>query len=77
MKFLRNLLLASAVTVLSFGATQAFAQQEVDPDHFDQPAAAKQAAKLPSLKAKTHTHANGKTNIASKRARQHHTRATA
>jgi len=65
-----------AVAAVSFSTTQVFAQQEVDPDHYDQPLAAKPAAKAPARGVTAH-HANGKVNVASKRAKQHHSRATA
>jgi len=76
MKSLRNLVLMLAIAAVSFSATQAFSQQEIDPDHYDQPLAAKPAAKAPAHKV-TAQHANGKVNVASKRAKQHHSRATA
>jgi len=72
MKSLRNLVLMLAVAAVSFSATQAFSQQEVDPDHFDQPI----AARAPAHKVTAH-HAYGKSNVASKRAKQHHARVTA
>jgi hypothetical protein len=74
MKTLRTTLLALMVATVSFSATQAFAQQEVDPDHFDQPAA---KAVAPSHKASVHHHANARASIASKHSKQRHTRVTA
>ena len=73
MKSLRNLVLMLAVAAVSFSATQAFSQQEVDPDHYDQPI----AAKAPVHKVASQRHAYGKSNVASKRAKQHHSRVTA
>jgi hypothetical protein len=77
MKSLRNLVLTLAVAAVSFSTTQAFSQQEVDPDHFDQPIAAKPAAKAPAHKVTAHHHAYGKPNVASKRGKQRRSRATA
>ena len=73
MKTLRTTFLALIVATVSFSATQAFSQQEVDPDHFDQPTATKVAA--PQHKASTHAHA--RTKMASKHSKQHSTRTTA
>jgi hypothetical protein len=70
------MILTLAVAAVSFNATQAFSQQEVDPDHYDQPVAAKPAVKAPVHKVAASNHAQGRT-VASKRAKQHHTRATA
>ena len=77
MKSLRNLILTLAVAAVSFSATQAFSQQEVDPDHYDQPVAAKSAAKAPAHTLTAQHHAYGKTTVASKRGKQHRSRATA
>jgi len=44
MKALRMLVLMLAVGVFPVFLMQAHGQQEVDPDHFDQPLAAKQSA---------------------------------
>jgi len=77
MKSLRTMVLMLAVAAVPFSAMQAVAQQEVDPDHFDQPVAAKQAAKAPAHKLSAQNHANGRTSLASKHAKQHHSHATA
>jgi hypothetical protein len=57
------------VTAVLFSAKQGFSQQEVDPDHYDQPAATKSASAV--KKSATHHYANGKTNLASKHAKRH------
>jgi hypothetical protein len=77
MKSLRNLVLMLAVAAVSFGTTKAFAQQEVDPDHYDQPAAAKSVAKAPAHKVTAQHHAYGQANLVSKRGKQHRSHATA
>ena len=73
MKFLRTLTLALVAAAVSFSAEQAFCQQEVDPDHYDQPV----AAKSPSHKITAKHKAQGKTKIASKHGKKHHSQATA
>lgn len=55
MKSLRMLVLTLAVGVFPVSLMQAHGQQEVDPDHFDQPAAAK--ANVYTLKAQKNHHA--------------------
>jgi len=60
-----------------FSATLAFCQQEVDPDHFDQPVAAKAAVKAPARKVTAQHHAQGAANLASKRTKQHRSHAAA
>jgi hypothetical protein len=77
MKTLRMTVLMLAVAAVSFSTTQAFSQQEVDPDHYDQPLAAKPAAKAPAQKVSASNHAKGHATLASKRSKQHHTHATA
>ena len=77
MKSLRTVVLMLAVAAVPFSATMAFGQQEVDPDHFDQPVAAKAAAKAPAHKVTAQHHAQATTNLASKRAKQHRSHATA
>jgi hypothetical protein len=77
MKSLRALVLMLAIAAVSFNATQAFSQQEVDPDHYDQPVAAKPAAKAPVNKVSTGNHARGHKNLASKRSRQRHSHVAA
>jgi hypothetical protein len=76
MKSLRSMVLLVAVASVSFTAQQAFAQQEIDPDHFDQPVATKPVAKAPAHKATAQSHAQARTNIATKHAKQHHSQAT-
>ena len=44
MDLLREIALLLAVAAISLSGTLAFAQQEVDPDHFDQPVAQTQKA---------------------------------
>ena len=77
MKSLRTLALMLAVAAVSFSAKQSFAQFEVDPDHFDQPAVAKAAAKAPTHKVTAHHSAHAKANLASGHAKQHRSHATA
>ena len=55
MKSLRMLVLMLALGVLPAFLMQAYGQQEVDPDHFDQAPAAKPAVHTP--KAQTNHHA--------------------
>ena len=69
MKSIRTMLLVFVVTVVPFTAQRALAQQEVDPDHFDYPAAAKPAALAHSNKAAGHHHARSNANLASKQAK--------
>lgn len=77
MKFLRTLTLALVAAAVSFSAEQAFCQQEVDPDHYDQPIAAKSLVKSPSHKNTTQHKAHGKTSIASKSTKKHRSHTTA
>jgi hypothetical protein len=56
------------ITLVSL-AGPAFAQQEVDPDHFDQPAATRPAAKAPIKSSAAHKHVNGKANAANHHAK--------
>ncbi len=77
MKSLRMIVLMLAVAAVPFSAKPAFSQQEIDPDHFDGPVAAKPAAKAPARKVTAHYQAEGKANPASKHAKQHHSHATA
>ncbi len=63
MKSLRFLMLLLAVAMVPLFAARAYAQQEVDPDHFDQPAAKAVASKSHHPKmvaARHHAHANAK-----------------
>ena len=61
MKSLRTMILMFAVAVVSFSALPAFSQQEVDPDHFDQPVASKSVAKSASHKTVAQHAKHGKT----------------
>jgi hypothetical protein len=76
MKTLRMTVLMLAVAAVSFSSTQAFSQQEVDPDHYDQPVVAKPAVKAPVHKVAA-SNTQGHTHLASKRTKQRHARATA
>lgn len=68
MNFLRGTCLLLTLTLVSLAAP-AFAQQEVDPDHFDQPAAAKAVVKAPVRTATAHKQLRGKTNAANHHAK--------
>jgi len=61
---------------VSFSAQQSFGQQEVDPDHFDQPAATK-VAKAPTHKNTASHVSHHKTQLANKHAKQHRAHPTA
>jgi len=61
MKSLRTMILMFAVAVVSFSALPAFSQQEVDPDHYDQPIASKPVAKSASHKVAAQHAKRGKT----------------
>ena len=75
MKLLRALILTLVAAAVFFSTEQAFCQQEIAPDHFDQPAAGNPSAKSPSPKAKHND--RGKANMAGKRSKKHHAHATA
>jgi hypothetical protein len=67
MQFLRKAALVIAMAGVSIGAQCAFAQQEVDPDHYDQPvarAATKAPAKAATHKSAAVRHPQGKANAA-------------
>jgi hypothetical protein len=68
MNFLRGTCLLLTISLVSLGAP-AFAQQEVDPDHFDQPATAKAAVKAPVHTATAHKQVHAKTSAANHRAK--------
>ena len=72
MKSLRTMVLMLAVAIVSFGALPAFSQQEVDPDHFDQPVVSKPVAKSAAHKASVRHNRQGKTQ-ASRAAKRHTT----
>jgi len=65
MKSLRMFVLILAVGAWSPFLLQAHAQQEVDPDHFDQPAAAQVNANTPKAQA------NHRATAANHQAREH------
>jgi hypothetical protein len=68
LNFLRGTCSLLPTTPVSLGAP-AFAQQEVDPDHFDQPAATKPAVEAPVQSATAHKQVRGNTNAANRRAK--------
>lgn len=68
MKNLRKAILMLAVAAVSLTAQYSFAQQEVDPDHYDQPIVAKAKAGTPKHVAARQTHT--KTNVAKHQAKQ-------
>lgn len=69
MKSIRTMLLVFAVTVVPFTAQRALAQQDVNPDHYDSPTAAKPAAMGRSNQAAVHHQARSNANLASKQAK--------
>ena len=68
MNFLRGTCLFLTITMVSLAAP-AFAQQEVDPDHFDQVASTKPAVKAPISKSTAQKRLHGKTSAANHRAK--------
>jgi hypothetical protein len=68
MNFLRGTCLLLTITLVSLAAP-AFAQQEVDPDHFDQVASTKPAVKAPISKSTAQKRVHGKTSAANHRAK--------
>lgn len=70
MKTLRTVVFAIMAAAVSLGATQVSAQEEVNPDHYEQPVAAKKVVKTSSYQASAQHHPQGKTNLASKHAKQ-------
>jgi len=76
MNFLRGTCLLLTITLVSLAAP-AFAQQEVDPDHFDQPATAKAAVKAPVHSATAHKQVRGKTSAANHHAKSQSSKRTA
>jgi hypothetical protein len=64
------------ITLVSLGAP-AFAQQEVDPDHFDQPATAKATLKAPVNSSTAHKRVHGKTSAANHHAKSQSSKRTA
>ena len=69
MKSIRTMLLVFAGTVIPFAAQRALAQQDVNPDHYDYPTAAKPAAMARSNKAAVPHQARSNPNLASKQAK--------
>ena len=68
MNFVRGTFLLLTITLVSLAAP-AFAQQEVDPDHFDQPATAKAAVKAPIKSSAAVKRSHGKATTANHRAK--------
>lgn len=71
MTFLRAMFLLLTIAAVSLSSKPSFAQQEVDPDHFDQAVTSKQSVKAPIHKSTAQKQNHGKTNVASRRAKQH------
>ena len=69
MQFLRKMALMFVMAGVSLGAQYSFAQQEIAPDHYDQPIPAKAAAKAPTHKSAAVHHPNGKSTTANHRAK--------
>src|SRR5215469_10756467 len=69
MKSIRTMLLVFAVTAIPFTAQRALAQQDVNPDHYDYPTAAKPAATARSNRAAVHHQARSNANLANKQAK--------
>jgi hypothetical protein len=76
MNFLRGTCLLLTITLVSL-ASPVFAQQEVDPDHFDQPATSKPAVKAPINSSTAHKRVHGKTSAANHRAKAQSSKRTA
>ena len=70
MQSFRKAVLIFAMAGVSIGARCSFAQQEVAPDHYEQPVAAKSAAKAPEHKSTAVRTVHGKTHVASHRGKQ-------
>ena len=68
MNFLRGTCLLLTITLVSLAAP-AFAQQEVDPDHFDQPASTKSVMKAPISKSTAQKRLHGKSSAANHHAK--------
>ena len=69
MKSIPTMLLVFAVTVVPFTAQRALAQQDMDPDHYEYPSAAKPAATARSNKAAVPHQARSNANLANKQAK--------
>jgi len=76
MKFLRGMFLLLTITAVGLGAQPSVAQQEVDPDHFDQPVASRQAPKQVA-KSTAHKQTRGKNTVANQRTKQQPPKPTA
>ena len=68
MNFLRGTCLLLTITMVSLAAP-VFAQQEVDPDHFDQVTSTKPAVKAPISKSTAQKRLHGKTSAANHHAK--------
>jgi hypothetical protein len=77
MNFLRGMFLLLTITAVGLSAQPSFAQQEVDPDHYDQPVARKSAPQKAAPKASAKKQTGGKNTVAKNRAKQHATKPTA
>jgi len=65
MSFVRGMFLLLTIAAVSMSATSSFAQQEIDPDHYDQPIAAKSTVKAPVHKSAAQKQKAGKAHVAS------------
>jgi len=72
MKYLRMVVFTLAIAAVSLGALPAFSQQEIDPEHFDEPIASKPAAKSADRKAPAR-HNKQRTRHTSRAAKRHTT----
>ena len=70
MKNLRKMVLLLAVAAVAMTAQYSFAQQEVDPDHYDQPIVARASAKAGTQKHVAARPTHAKANVASHKAKQ-------
>ena len=77
MNFLRGMFLLLTITAVGLSARPGFAQQEVDPDHYDQPIATKQTTKTLSQKTTAQKQAHTKNTVAKNRLKQHSAKPTA
>ena len=75
MNFLRGTFLLLTITAVGLSASPSLAQQEVDPDHYDQPVARKPATK--PLTAKSQKQGHGKKTVANQRVKQQSPKPTA
>jgi len=77
MNFLRGMFLLLAITAVGLSARPSLAQQEVDPDHFDQSVASKPAPKQAAPKSTAHKQTRGKNTVANQRTKQQSPKPTA